>query len=183
MKILTLLTLFAAAAFGQAAKVIELGIADSMALERAHRDLAAAQTELETVQKHIRQRYLIVPESGREAGSYRFYEDNDLTTSGTLTISSCFALSPDAVVVPSADPCCSSSDSAACFEKKLKKARDKEAAGKKPTPRPIYRYWRAGWEHGFEPTADFRFIVPKPTTDTTDTPPIGLGQGYVINRR
>lgn len=63
--------LFSMAAYGQTAKVIKIAPEDAAKAKAAYEKLQAAQTEWGNVQLDIRDKYLVIPLSGPEKGTFR----------------------------------------------------------------------------------------------------------------
>jgi hypothetical protein len=154
----------AVALYAQTARVIPIDNADAYKLKQAQEDIDKATAAYDTLVKRIERDYLIVndrdPDKGNTVAEYPY------SITGTSSSKCCATLlvigNSSGSIRPSDDPCDASYESVACLEKRLLEARQKAAAGKKPEPRPVYLYWRSGFENGYSFTKDFRFVVPKP---------------------
>lgn len=171
MRLTTLFILVLSIATAQTAKVVEVTDPwDRKELKLLVELKASTAKHYDNAIKKIELKYLVVEDRDADRGSSVYREDsasyNIGSVMGTGTI---IGWRPDQSAA--VDPCYYSWESVACLEKKLANARKREAEGIKPAPAPHYRYWRQGFESGYEFSEGFRFIVPKP-------PPVVTPRGY-----
>jgi hypothetical protein len=163
MKALIALVVFSAGLFAQSALVIQLKPEDSARLATTIKAKVEAAKALEDEEDRIQRLYLVVDEGDPDAGNNTWTDPKE---SG-LSIGSGYGWVATIGTTTIKGPCASSWESVACLKVRLAEAQDKESAGQKPAPRVKLKYYRSGWANGFEPSKDFKFIVPKPAAVLT----------------
>ena len=162
MKLTTLLILALSIATAQTAKVVPISEHDAAMLESAAGSKAHYARLYDEEVKRVEAKYLAVGDRDKNRSDSKYFGEGDtlLISSGTIGWATGISIGspqPD----PKVDPCYYSYSSVACLEKQLADARAKEAKGERPEPTPHYRYWRSGFENGYEFSEGFRFVVPK----------------------
>ena len=163
MKLTTLLILALSIATAQTAKVVPISEHDAAMLESAAGSEARYARLYDEEVKRVEAKYLAVGDRDKNRSDSKYFGEGDtlLISSGTIGWATGISIgSPQ--LDPKVDPCYYSYSSVACLEKQLAEARAKEAKGEKPEPTPHYRYWRSGFEGGYEFSEGFKFVVPKP---------------------
>lgn len=151
-KILVALALLVAAVLqAQEAKVISLQEKDSRIAKEAWENLQQAQQTWEHVQDLLNQKYLQVPWDDPQRGNHEIANNVWPAYSGlnwVSTVSDCHVLQLN----PQTDE-----RKARCSKEEAQERLAYDEARKKA------RYYRQGWENGFQFSYDFKYIVPKPT--------------------
>ena len=150
MKRIIVFLLFAVSVGAQSADVIELDRTDATEVRAAWTKLQDAQTKWDALHERMRQKYTLVKEGDPDKGNLSTFINPGTGISGTITFASgcnVISITPTEVAGDCGKP--PSKEELARQEKERKEYADAHE-----------RYFRKGFENGFEFSKDFRFIVP-----------------------
>jgi hypothetical protein len=148
LALIAMVMLYGISVGAQTANVIELDVVDSIRAERVWTELQKAQADWNDLQKSFGERYTLVKHGDPDAGATSTTIGPPVAwaiggVTGTTTLCGSVIGQPDCP-----------KETREQIEKRDKEQREWEDAH--------LRYYRKGFESGFEFSKDFKYIVPKP---------------------
>jgi len=125
--------LFCMPAMAQTAKVIQLDAKDSQQAKEKWDALQKAQADWDAEKQSIKEKYVLVKQDDPDKGNESIW----LNGRGNITVYT--------------TSCASGGESCLSPEERQKRKADEDAH---------YRYYRSGFENGFQLSKDFKFVVP-----------------------